>query len=293
MSAAPVRPDYPAAPLFALDTLWFQVAGTLCNIQCAHCFISSSPSNRSHEMLSLETVKRFLAEGEALGVKEYYFTGGEPFLNREIFDILEAALALGPVSVLTNGLLIRPDVASRLKRLSDASEYSLDLRISIDGWDAATNDPVRGTGTFDRILAGIRNLAEGGLNPVVTVTEACEGASTAAGRVRFLAFLRSIGLTKPRLKVMPLLRLGAEAERTRAYGPGESLRGQTLTRSQAEALVCSSGRAVTSKGVYVCPILIDFPRARMAATLSETLGAFELRYPACFTCREQGLSCRT
>ncbi len=50
---------------------------------------------------------------------------------------------------------------------------------------------------------------------------------------------------------------------------------------------------VTSKGVYVCPILIDFPQARMGATLSETLGAFELRYPACFTCHEQGLSCRT
>ncbi|HEX9204280.1 MAG TPA: radical SAM protein, partial [Vicinamibacteria bacterium] len=288
MSTAPVRPDYPEAPLFALDTLWFQVAGTLCNIQCAHCFISSSPSNRSHEMLSLETVKRFLAEGEALGVKEYYFTGGEPFLNREIFEILEAALALGPVSVLTNGLLLKPESASRLRRLSDASEYSLDLRISIDGWDAATNDPVRGAGTFDRILVGIRNLAEAGLNPVITVTEACEGASTAEGRTRFLAFLRSIGLTKPRLKVMPLLRLGAESGRTRAYASWESLRGQTLTREEAEALVCSSGRMVTSKGVYVCPILIDFPQARMGATLSETLGAFELRYPACFTCHEQG-----
>ncbi len=293
MSTAALRPDYPQAPLFALDTLWFQVAGTLCNIQCAHCFISSSPTNRNHEMLSLETVKRFLAEGEVLGVKEYYFTGGEPFLNREIFEILEAALAQGPVSVLTNGLLLRPENALRLRRLADASEYSLDLRISIDGWDAATNDPVRGQGTFERILVGIRNLAEGGLNPVITVTEACEGASTAEGRTRFLAFLRSLGLTKPRLKVMPLLRLGAESGRTRAYESWESLRGQTLTREEAEALVCSSGRMVTSKGVYVCPILIDFPEARMGATLPETLGAFELRHSACFTCHEQGLSCRT
>jgi len=292
MSAA-VPPDYPQAPLFALDTLWFQVAGTLCNIQCAHCFISSSPTNRSHEMLSLETVKRFLAEGEALGVKEYYFTGGEPFLNREIFEILEAALALGPVSVLTNGLLLKPESAWRLRRLSDASEYSLDLRISIDGWDAASNDPVRGAGTFDRILAGIHNLAEAGLNPVITVTEACEGAATAEGRTRFLGFLRAIGLTQPRLKVMPLLRLGAESGRTRAYESWESLRGQTLTRDEAEALVCSSGRMVTSKGVYVCPILIDFPEARMGTTLADTLGGFELRHSACFTCHEQGLSCRT
>jgi molybdenum cofactor biosynthesis enzyme MoaA len=292
MSTA-VAPDYPQAPLFALDTLWFQVAGTLCNIQCAHCFISSSPTNRSHEMLSLEHVKRFLAEGEALGVKEYYFTGGEPFLNREIFEILEAALALGPVSVLTNGLLLKPESAWRLRRLSDGSDYSLDLRISIDGWDAATNDPVRGSGTFDRILVGIRNLAEAGLNPVITVTEACEGAATAEGRTRFLGFLRAIGLTQPRLKVMPLLRLGAESGRTRAYESWESLRGETLTRDEAEALVCSSGRMVTSKGVYVCPILIDFPEARMGATLAETLGGFELRHSACFTCHAQGLSCRT
>src|ERR1700694_2037963 len=81
----------PHVPMRALDTLWFQVAGTLCNIECTHCFISSSPTNRSHEMLSLETVKRHLRDAEALGVKEYYFTGGEPFMNREIFEILEAA----------------------------------------------------------------------------------------------------------------------------------------------------------------------------------------------------------
>jgi AdoMet-dependent heme synthase len=284
---------YPAVPLFALDTLWFQVAGTLCNIQCAHCFVSSSPSNRSHEMLSLETVKRHLRDAEALGVKEYYFTGGEPFLNREIFEILEAALVFGPASVLTNGLLITTEAAARLRRLSDASEYSLDLRISIDGWDAATNDPVRGPGTFERILAGIRNLAAAGLNPVVTVTEACDGASTAAGRQRFLEFLRSIGLTQPRLKVMPLLRLGAETARTRAYESWETLRGRTLTRADAEALVCSSGRMVTSKGVYVCPILIDSPEARMGELLGQTLGPFELGHRACYTCHEKGLSCRT
>ena len=293
MSAVPPAPGFPSAPLFALDTLWFQVAGTLCNIQCAHCFISSSPTNRSHDMLSLETVKRALTEAEALGVREYYFTGGEPFMNREILEILEAALALGPATVLTNGLLIRPETAARLRRLWDASEYSLDLRVSIDGWDAATNDPVRGAGTFERILAGIRNLAEAGLNPVITVTEACEGAATAEGRSRFLEFLLSIGLTKPRLKVMPLLRLGAEARRTRAYESWETLRGRTLTPEEAYPLVCASGRMVTSKGVYVCPILIDFPEARMGATLGETLAPFELRYRACYTCHEQGLTCRT
>jgi AdoMet-dependent heme synthase len=286
-------PRYPTSPLVALDTLWFQVAGTVCNIQCRHCFISSSPTNHSHEMMRLATVRGFLAEAAALGVKEYYFTGGEPFLNRELPEMLEATLAQGPATVLTNALLIRPETARSLRNLADASDYSLDVRVSIDGWDAATNDPIRGEGTFGRILAGVAHLAEAGLNPVLTVTEACAEAATADGRTRFLEFLRTIGLRQPRLKVMPLLRLGAEAQRTRAYREWESLAGRTLTADEAQALQCSSSRMVTARGVYVCPILIDFPEARLASRLADALAPFALRHRACYTCHEQGLSCRT
>ena len=284
---------FPRSRLLALDTLWFQVAGTVCNLQCTHCFISCSPTNHAHEMMTLDEVRRYLAEAEALGVKEYYFTGGEPFLNREILEILAAALALGPVSVLTNGVLIRPETAERLRALSDASPYSLDLRISLDGGDAAASDAIRGEGTFEKVRAGIRNLAAVGLNPVVTVTEACDGAGTPEGRARLLAILRGIGLAQPRLKVMPLLRLGAETTRSRAYTEWESLAGRALTPDEAEALQCSSCRMVTSKGVYVCPILIDFPGARMASTLAEASDSFALSHRACYTCHEQGLSCRT
>jgi len=284
---------FPIAPLFALDTLWFQVAGTLCNLQCTHCFISCSPTNHAYEMLTLADVKRRLQEAEALGVKEYYFTGGEPFMNHEFFEILEETLRQGPVSVLTNGVLIRADTAARLKRLSDASEYSLDIRISIDGWDAATNDPIRGAGTFERILGGVRTLASAGLNPVLTVTEACEGAATQDGRTRFLDFLRSIGLPQPRLKVMPLLRIGAEEQRLRAYESWETLKGRELTADEAGVLQCTGCRMVTSKGVYVCPILIDAPDAKMGETLADTLRPFTLKHRACYTCHEYGLSCRT
>jgi AdoMet-dependent heme synthase len=285
--------QFPEVPLLALDTLWFQVAGTLCNLQCTHCFISCAPTNDRHAMMSLAAVKTYLAEAAELGVREYYFTGGEPFLNREILEILAAALAQGPVSVLTNGVLIKPAIAARLRELADASPYSLDLRISIDGWDAATNDPIRGEGTFERILEGVRHLAVAGLSPVITVTEACDGAGTSAGRLRFLEFLRDIGLAQPRLKVLPLLRLGAETERSRPYEPWETLRGRVLAPADFEALQCSTSRMATASGVYVCPILLDFPGARMASSVQETLVPFELKYRACHTCHEQGLSCRT
>lgn len=292
-AAAPAKSSFPKVPLAALDTLWFQVSGTICNLRCHHCFISCSPKNHRHEMMSFDLVSRYLAEAEDLGVREYYFTGGEPFMNRDMLTILEKTLRQGPASVLTNGLLINRKIARRLKEISESTPYSLDVRISIDGWDAETNDPIRGEGTFDRILGGVAELARAGLNPVLTVTEACGDAQTRVGRTRFLAFLRSIGLARPRLKILPLLRMGAEEDRARGYHAWETLAGMQLLPEELEALQCSSCRMVTSKGVYVCPILIERDDARMGQSLKDTLGPFSLADPACYTCHVDGLRCAT
>jgi molybdenum cofactor biosynthesis enzyme MoaA len=214
-------------------------------------------------------------------------------MNPEMLGIAADALEQGPVTILTNGLLLTAERSRRLRELFEAAEYSLDLRVSIDGWDAATNDPIRGEGTYARILEGLRNLAAEGLNPVVTVTEACDGAAAAAGRERFLGWAREIGLSRPRLKILSLFRLGAEEQRLRGYAPAETLAGRFLPPEALEALQCSSARMVTSRGVYVCPILIDLLAARMGATLAETRRPFPLSTGACFTCHEYGVTCRT
>ena len=99
-------PDFPEAPLAALDTVWFQVSGTVCNLACTHCFISCSPGNISHPLMTLEQVLPHLEEAARLGAKEYYFTGGEPLVNPALESILAAALRHGPCTVLTNGVLI-------------------------------------------------------------------------------------------------------------------------------------------------------------------------------------------
>jgi MoaA/NifB/PqqE/SkfB family radical SAM enzyme len=287
MSAAPL------VPLVALDTLWFQVAGTLCNIECTHCFISSSPTNRSHLMMTLEECERRLAEARELGVREYYFTGGEPFMNRDMLAILEATLRQGPATVLTNGMLLRPETCARLRELFDASEHALDLRVSLDGFDAASHDAIRGAGVWDRVMTGLRNLAAVGLNPVITVTTAAEGVETAEGRARFLELIKSFGFDKPRLKVLSLFRIGAEETRTRAYEDWERLSEEILAQGDVEALQCASGRMVTSKGVFVCPILIEEPAARMGDMLAEALRPFALAHGACHTCWVDGVTCRT
>ncbi len=107
MTAPAIPISAPRVALSHLDQLWFQVAGTLCNLTCHHCFISCSPKNDAFGFLSLEDVGRRLDESISLGVKEYYFTGGEPFLNPEMTAILQRALHYGPVTVLTNGTVLK------------------------------------------------------------------------------------------------------------------------------------------------------------------------------------------
>src|SRR5437763_4422085 len=142
----------PEVALVHLGDLWFQVGGTVCNLECRHCFISCSPHNHSFGFLDVETVQRYLQESIALGVKEYYFTGGEPFLNRDMVPILELTLQYGPATVLTNGTVFKGEWLKRLARAEADSPYSLEFRVSIDGFTADHNDPVRGPGTFDRAL---------------------------------------------------------------------------------------------------------------------------------------------
>jgi sulfatase maturation enzyme AslB (radical SAM superfamily) len=283
----------PRVELTALDTLWFQVAGTVCNLACTHCFVSCSPTNRTHDFLSLETVERTLEEAVALGVKEYYFTGGEPFLNPDMEAIIGATLAVGPVTVLTNGLLLDPERCARLAALSEGSDYSLDLRVSLDGMTAEANDAIRGEGVFDRAMEGIRNLVEAGLNPVLTVTEVHEENASDAGKERFFELLRGLGVDKPRLKILPVFRIGAEAERGGAYESWQRLRDGDVPDGSWDHLQCSSCRMVTDQGVWVCPILVNEPAGRMGETLADSLDTYPLDHPACWTCHVYGVSCKT
>ena len=282
----------PRVPYLSLDTVWFQVAGTLCNLRCRHCFISCGPTNRSHDYMPRDEVGRYLAEAEAMGVRDFYFTGGEPFLHRELDGILEDALRVGPASVLTNATLVSAERAKSLARLERGSRYALEMRVSLDGLTPAMNDPIRGEGTFDATVAGMRVLAEAGFLPIVTVAQTWSDADDARLRAEFHSFLRREGISRPRVKILPLFRLGREATRSSGYAPAERLTDEHLRGYDFWTLQCSNSRMVTSRGVYVCPILIDSPDALLAPTLRESMRPFPLRHGACHTCWATGASCR-
>ena len=93
-----------AVLLSQLETLWFNT-GTLCNLTCKSCYIESSPTNDALVYLTLAEVEEYLDEAERLGVREIGFTGGEPFMNRDIVSMIEASLKRGfEVLVLTNAM---------------------------------------------------------------------------------------------------------------------------------------------------------------------------------------------
>jgi len=285
--------DHPApvVALSHLDDLWFQVAGTLCNLTCRHCFISCSPHNRSFGFLDLETVWRHLDESVALGVKEYYFTGGEPFLNPDMTAILELTLRYGPATVLTNGTVFKEEWLDRLAQAEAESPYSLEFRVSIDGFTAADNDPVRGPGTFERARRGVRQLLAHGFLPIVTITRTRDDQDDAELVAGFLALLKANGYDRPRLKVLPTLRIGAEVERQRGYRDEERVTPEMIEGFDTGKLVCEHSRIVSDRGVHVCPILVEAPDALLGSTLAESLGDYALRHQACYTCYQYGNIC--
>lgn len=285
----------PAAPRVALrrlDSLWFQVAGTVCNLACTHCFISCSPGNRSFGFLDYDTVLRALAESQSLGVKEYYFTGGEPFLHPRLPDMLAATLAIGPATVLTNGTLLSDKAVAALARMRDASIYSLELRVSIDGPDAPSNDRIRGAGAFARAIEGVRRLVAAGFLPIVTMAQTWDDADATAVYQQMRQALLSVDYARPRIKLLPALRIGAEALRSRGYLDVERVTPAMMEQFDATALLCATGRIVSDRGVHVCPILIEEPDALLAPTLGEGARAdFGLGHQACYTCWLHGAIC--
>lgn len=285
--------DPPELPLNALDTLWLQVTGTLCNIACLHCFITCGPKNHQHEMMAVEQVYSALDSAHEQGVREYYFTGGEPFLHPQIRDLITHTLQQGPLTILTNGILIDEDMATWLGRTFATAPYSLDLRVSLDGMTAEDNDVIRGKNTFALITAGIARLARAGVNPVITVTEVRPEMGHAEARAAFMNFVRALGLTKPRLKFLTPFLIGREAKRTRGYTHNELLHQGDLHSGEEFELQCSSCRMVTDDGVYPCPLLINVPSARMGDTLAEGLRPIKLAWQPCYTCHVSGVTCRT
>ena len=149
-----------------LRMLFFELT-LQCNERCFHCG-SSCTAQRGDE-LAREEWLRIIDEVKAdfdITRMQLCVTGGEPLLNRDIFDIMGYAHEQGfKWGMTSNATLITPAVA---RRLADAGMGT--ISVSIDGL-RETHDELRGlAGGYDRAMAGIQNLIDVGAFRNVQVT---------------------------------------------------------------------------------------------------------------------------
>jgi hypothetical protein len=280
----------PVAPFVRLTALWIQLTGTWCNLECTHCLNASGPREPWLQPLDGQAARRAIDEAERLGVKEIYFTGGEPFLHKDILALLELSLAVAPTTVLTNGTVVTEALADALAALARAAGYSLEIRVSLDDVDPELNDRVRGPGAWAKVVGAVRRLDARGLVPIVTATEilAGERAAGAGTYGRFRDFLLAQGVSRPRLKILPVFAVGRLAA-----GGGECLTDEALEGFDREQLQCAETRVIAADGVYACPILAGLPGARLSeASLEASFRPASLYHPACVTCHRTGMTCR-
>ncbi len=129
-----------------------------CNLKCVHCYADANEFPTDNE-LSTEEAKRFIDDLAEMKIPVLLFSGGEPLLRKDIFELASYATSKGlKCSLSTNGTLITPEVAEKLKEAGFTY-----VGVSIDGLKE-TNDHFRGVkGAFERALEGLLNAKEAGI----------------------------------------------------------------------------------------------------------------------------------
>jgi len=125
-----------------------------CNLTCVHCYADSSPWAATDSSITLERWCRLLDDFAATGGEQLLLTGGEALLHPDCVPIMRHAHELRVKVVLfTNGFLVP-------RYLDDIARYVDEVQVSIDGPTPASNDRVRGAGSFGRAVHAVDLLLE-------------------------------------------------------------------------------------------------------------------------------------
>lgn len=270
------------------QTLWFNT-GTLCNIECANCYILSSPTNDALVYITADEVRTYLdqLETRAWGVNEIAFTGGEPFMNPQMIKITEASLERGyDVLILTNAMLpmMRKKMREGLLRLHAAYPDKLTLRISVDHYRADLHDAERGAGALEKTITGMKWLRDNGFTMAVAGRSVFEDTD-ADSRSGYAAFYAEhdfkINAYDPAITVLfPEMDEAIEVPEitTACWG---------ILDKSPDAVMCSSSRMVVKRrgadkpAVLACTLLPYAPEFELGETLEEAERDVALNHPHC------------
>ena len=283
----------------ALETLWFNT-GTLCNIECANCYIESSPTNDRLVYLSEADVAPYLDEIDQMGAGpvEIGFTGGEPYMNPAMNRLTEMALERGhDVLILTNAMkpMMRPQVQAGLLDLKDRFGDRLTLRISIDHYTAERHDEERGAGAFQATCEGVRWLAANGFR-LAAAGRSMWDEDEAAARAGFARLFAELGADLPaedrsRLVIFPEMDTDGDP-------PEITTQCWSILSKDPASIMCASSRMIVKRKGATRPVvlsctLLPYDEAfEMGRTLEESLKPVKLKHKFCAQfCVLGGASC--
>lgn len=271
-----------------LETLWFNT-GTLCNIECVNCYIESSPKNDRLVYLTADDVSGYLDEIERdnLRTHEIGFTGGEPFMNPHMGEILKNTLERGyDALMLTNAMqpLLRPAVRTQVTELVARFGSKLTFRVSLDHHTADLHNKERGPGAFEKAMEGLAFLSETGAR-ISIAGRTCWGESEKSERQGYAALFVTHALKVDPDDPMALTlfpEMDAEAE-----VPEITTSCWSILNVDPNDMMCSNSRMVVKhKGadaptVAACTLLPYDTRFDLGATLADASAPVSLNHHYC------------
>ena len=274
--------------LKALKTLWFNT-GTLCNIECLNCYIESSPKNERLVYLTHAEICAYLDEIAALALptEEIGITGGEPFMNPDILQIIEEVLQRGlRLLVLTNAMLPmqRASVAPGLLEIKERCGERMTIRVSIDHFKKKWHEQERGAGTWEPAIKGLQWLSQNGFNiDIAGRTRWGEDEATLRGGYAALFDALEIGLDaydKKALVLFPEMDDSVDV-------PEITEDCWEILKVNPDNMMCASSRMVVKRkgdkkpAVMACTLLAYDQQFRLGGTLREALRSVQLNHPHC------------
>ncbi len=272
--------------LRALHTLWFNT-GTLCNLTCRNCYIESSPTNDRLAYLTAADVRAYLDEiaQHELPTEEIGFTGGEPFMNPALGEMLRECLTRGfRVLVLTNAMRPMMKVTEPLLAAQALGGERLVIRVSIDHYTKDLHELERGPRSWAPTIAGLRWLVDKGFH-VHVAARSFSGQPEAEIRRGFARLFAAEGIPidaqdPVRLMVFPEMDPAADVPEITDACWG-------ILKKSPEAMMCASSRMVVKRkeaerpAVVACTLLPYDPQFELGRTLAEAAGAVPLNHPHC------------
>jgi uncharacterized Fe-S cluster-containing radical SAM superfamily protein len=280
-----------------LTTLWFNT-GSLCNITCNNCYIESSPRNDRLAYVTAAEVSEYLGEiqDNAWPVEEIGFTGGEPFLNRELVAMLHDVLSRGfKALVLTNAMKPMRRKAAALLELRRRHAAGLTMRVSVDHFLPDRHEEVRGPGTWVAVLAGLRWLCDNGFR-VHVAGRTLWGQPEAEMRAGFARLFAGEGLPIDAMDPCSLV-LFPEMD-VHVDVPEVTVNCWQILGIRPEDMMCASSRMIIKrKGeshpvVVPCTLLPYDRQFELGRHLADAASPVRLNHPFCAQfCVLGGASC--